>query len=69
MHFITSMTRDILIVTKFDFCHSINKIYLKGARLVQAQIGRRTWLVYDLKNYTRGEEGGPVGGIYFYELE
>ena len=69
MHFITSMTRDILIVTKFDFCHSINIIYLKGARLVQAQIGRRTWVVNDLKNYTPGGRGGPVGGIYFNELE
>ena len=38
MHVITSMTRDIMIVTNFDFCHSINMIYLKSARLVQAQI-------------------------------
>jgi len=36
---------------------------------VQAQIGRRTWVVYDLKNYTPGGRGGPVGGIYFNELE
>ena len=68
MHFITSMTRDILIVTKFDFCHSINIIYLKGARLVQAQIGR-TWVVFNLKYYTPGGRGELVEGILLNKLK